>query len=113
MFIQNRKKRSFVAQLRLGILPLNIEVGRFRGVKLEERICEICKNNSIEDEFHFVCVCPAYICFRETLYNSIDYENFINMDDFDKFLYLMRNEQSKIGTFLDKAWQKRNAILYN
>ena len=99
MYKQNRKKRSFVAQLRLGILPLNIEVGRFRGVKLEERICEICKNNSIEDEFHFVCVCSAYICFRETLYNSIDYENFINMDDFDKFLYLMRNEQSKIGTF--------------
>jgi hypothetical protein len=69
VFIRNRKKRSFVAQIRLGILPLNIELGRFRGVKLEERTCEICKNNLIEDEFHFLCVCPLYESYRNILYN--------------------------------------------
>ena len=100
MFIQNRKRSSFVARLRLGILPLNIEVGRFRGVKIEERICEICQNNSLKTSSILFVYVQLILCFRETLYDSIDNENFYNLDDFDKFLYLMQNEQSEIGTYL-------------
>lgn len=37
----SRSHRSFLAQLRLGILPINIETGRFRRVKVDERFCLI------------------------------------------------------------------------
>ncbi len=49
-----RKERSMLAQIRFGILPLHIETGRFRGTALEERTCQICNSQSIEDEFHFI-----------------------------------------------------------
>ena len=55
---KNRKERSFMAQLRLGILPLAIETGRYRNVPLEERLCESCR--IIEDEKHFLLHCPLY-----------------------------------------------------
>ena len=56
--------RSFIAQLRLGILPLRIETGRFenlkdsltgrfRKLKVEVRKCQICNLDDIEDEKHF------------------------------------------------------------
>ena len=43
-------ERSAMAQFRFGILPLNIETGRFRNQALEERLCTLCEFNEIEDE---------------------------------------------------------------
>ena len=50
----SRRKLSLLCQLRIGILPLRIETGRFRNFPVEERVCEICGNGDIEDEKHFV-----------------------------------------------------------
>jgi hypothetical protein len=47
-------ERCVMAQFRLGILPLNIETGRFRNQPIEERICDLCELNEIEDESHFL-----------------------------------------------------------
>ena len=38
-------RQSYLAQLRLGILPLSIETGRF--IPKNERFCLICNDNSI------------------------------------------------------------------
>ena len=54
-----RQERSIIAQTRFGILPINIEVGRFRGVPLLDRLCPICRSET-EDELHFVFKCPFY-----------------------------------------------------
>ena len=37
-----RKKRSLLAQFRLGILPLHIETGRYTNTPIDQRICKIC-----------------------------------------------------------------------
>ena len=50
----NKYQRSMFAQFRCGILPLEIEVGRYRDIPLKERICQLC-NNAVEDEIHFLC----------------------------------------------------------
>ena len=39
-----KMSRSIFAQLRLGILPLEIEMGRFRNIPSENRMCHFCKN---------------------------------------------------------------------
>ena len=49
-----------LAQIRFGTLPLLIETGRFRGTILEERTCQVCNSQVIEDEFHFISVCNEY-----------------------------------------------------
>ena len=48
-------KRSLLCQLRISILPLEIETGRYTRKEVEDRICKLCKLD-IEDEIHFVCV---------------------------------------------------------
>ena len=49
---------------------IEIETGRFRNIPSESRMCQFCKNE-IEDELHFVCVCPVYSNHRKILFNEI------------------------------------------
>ncbi len=60
----NTRKRSLTAQIRIGILPLCIETGRFRNLKVEERVSQVCNNGDVEYKFHFVCICNAYTTWR-------------------------------------------------
>ena len=46
-------ERSIMSQLRFGILPINIESGRFRNIPSNERYCPFCVN-TVEDENHFL-----------------------------------------------------------
>ncbi len=86
----NRRKRSLTAQIRIDILRLHIETGRFSNVKVEERVCQVCKNGDVEKEFHFVFICNAYTTFRNTMYDKINDVTFHKMADRDKFVYLMQ-----------------------
>ena len=65
----SRQRRSLLAQIRLGILPIKIETGRFRSLPVEQRLCELCEMHKVENEMHFLCECPLYHDFRETLYD--------------------------------------------
>ena len=53
----SRNERSILSQLRCSILPIQIELGRFNNLKVEERICPICNSGSVEMECHFLCEC--------------------------------------------------------
>ena len=46
--IMSRKARSRISQVRLRIFPLEIEVGCFRGVSPEDRLCQNCNMGVIE-----------------------------------------------------------------
>ena len=63
----SKYQRSLIAQLRCGVLPLEIEVGRYRDIPLENRLCQVCKNDTIEDEINFLCQCKHYAEIRKTL----------------------------------------------
>ena len=54
----NREQRSILAQVRCGTLPLKIETGRFVGTPKENRLCDICNNGQVEDEFHIEFYIP-------------------------------------------------------
>ena len=45
-------EKSHFAQFRCGILPLRVETGRYSGLGVHERTCNICKSNETEDEIH-------------------------------------------------------------
>ena len=44
---------------------LEIEKGRYKRMKRENRICQYCHTNDIEDEFHFFFKCPKYKSIRD------------------------------------------------
>ena len=106
--------RSLFAQFRCGILPLQIEVGRFKNMQLHERICPIC-HSAVEDEVHFLCQCPLYNHLRNPLFNCARKAEptFPHMDLLDKFVYLMSNHQRNIMKYLSQAVPLRSDSLYN
>lgn len=89
-YCHNRLQRSLIAQFRSGTLQLNIEIGRFRNIQLESRLCEFCNLDVEESEFHFLCECPAYESECQYMYdNIIDRNNsFQTLPDNEKFWYI-------------------------
>ncbi len=100
------------APIRIGILPLHIGTGRFINVKVGERVCQGSKNGDIENEFHFVCICNAYITLRNMMYDKINDVTFYNMTDRDKFVNLMKKHWKQLSQYIETAWDYRNSILY-
>ena len=103
-----------MAQFRLGILPLEIEVGRFRNIPLANRICQMCNSGVVEDEIHFLCECNNYSEYRSSLFSGAEEteSNFLCKDSLDKFVYLMSNHKKSVVTFLTKAVYKRIHSMY-
>jgi hypothetical protein len=46
-----------------------IELGRYKKISREERLCEICQSG--EDEYHFANSCKAYSNQRENFYTTL------------------------------------------
>ena len=110
----NRFDRSMIAKFRCGILQLHIESGRFNNTKVENRLCNICQEGHIEDEFHFLCICNAYEDERTNLYRLVNkkFKDFSNMDDETKFVFLMSKCNFNVIKFIKQAWEKRKSSLY-
>ena len=53
-----------LSRLRLSSHSLAIQTGRYTGIPRHERICTSCNMNAVENEFHFLLVCPHYIDLR-------------------------------------------------
>ena len=95
-----------------------VEVGRFYGIPLEERFCTYCKEKQleyIEDEFHILLICMLYQEQRNELYAKVvlSFPSFINMDDFDRFLFLNSNFQVETAKYIYSAMKIRERLLYN
>ena len=88
-----RHARKYLASLRLSCHSLRIEVGRYVGTSRLERICEHCTMDAIENEEHFMTICPFYSSNRTNLYrelNNIDHYNWTQCKTTaEKFVYLL------------------------
>ena len=107
-----RPQRSKLAQIRLGILPLYIETGRYTNVKIENRICQMCNENKIESELHFIMSCPLYKEERQIFFNSINV-NFNSYSLADNLKLLCTDYSRKLSKFVSNIWEKRKCKLYN
>ena len=107
----SKYQRSLTARLRLGILPIAIETGRFTNTPLNERNCFFCVNK-IEDEFHFVCQCKLYSHYHQKLFESMlkSCSNFKDLSDKEKFLKIMESDLRCLHIYLEKAWNTRKTI---
>jgi hypothetical protein len=78
----SKGSRAVLAQFRVGITPLKIEIGRFYRIPLEFRLCEFCLHHDvIEDETHFLLECCMYNSARAIFFHFIlkMEENFFDM----------------------------------
>lgn len=107
-------ERSVLAQLRFGILPLHVETGRFVNTKLEDRVCRICSNGSIEDECHFLFECSAYELPRNNWINSIVqvHPDFFSLELNDQLQCIFEHPRST-ARFVKISLAIRKNHLYN
>ena len=110
----SRIQRSVLVQLRCGILPLNIETGRFIGIAEENRICDVCNSGCIENEYHFIFYCDAYREERAEFTDTVklNYPNFTNTPDNVKLKTLFTFEPRMFSKFVCKILDKRCNLLY-
>jgi hypothetical protein len=57
--------------LRAGVVHLEVQEGRCRGVPRRERVCKWCTSGEVEDERHFVAECGAWKERRERLWSRL------------------------------------------
>ena len=112
--LSSRYARSLFTQFRHGILPLKIETGRFKNLPIEDRICELCQLRNVEDECHFLCVCPLYAQLRHSLFikGSEVHQTFFELSKEDQLVILMSNCWKDVSNFVVSAWQIRQSVLY-
>ena len=85
-------QRKSLAKLRLGVLTLRIETGRFVRPRLpaEERLGLICNSGEVEDEAHFLLRCDTYNMERRRLFEKIeDPVSFALLPDKEKLQILL------------------------
>lgn len=88
-----RLSRSSFCKLRISAHSLMIEKGRHFSPKVnpEDRLCQMCSLNEVEDEFHFIMKCPLYKDLRSKLFFDIHeiYSHTGNLTDRELFLFIM------------------------
>ena len=107
--------RRVIAGLRLGCLPLAVEVGRYTGTPYIERVCRLCVTGEVEDQNHFLINCPSLSHIRQKLFthcNSI-LRSFSQESSFNKCKFLLCNADGTAMFLIYQMYQLRQSVLYN
>ena len=100
MQCNKRKLRVTTTKLRLNDHCLAIETGHRRSPKIdrEDRLCQICNEEFIEDEKHFLLKCENYSDVRSVFLNKV-FESYPNTkqlfpDDLFQFMFLCEDQET-------------------
>ncbi|XP_035693553.1 uncharacterized protein LOC118427738 [Branchiostoma floridae] len=112
--IQNKSFVANITKLRISAHCLEIEKGRYNNIPATQRRCPTC-NHGIEDELHFLLLCPTYTEERQKLMDVINKTTNITLPktSSETFNLLMSCPDAislYIGQYISTAFQKRNRI---
>ena len=113
--IKNVKDRISMTKFRLSNHKLMIEKGRHLNLEISERKCHFC--HSVEDETHFLIVCPNYTTLRNDLLNTVQEklkdESMENFDNKTMLKYLLGNIEIApiVAKYLSKTLELRDFLI--
>ena len=104
----NYRYKQFISKCRLHAHNLNIETGSYFNVDRNERKCNMCDSNSIEDEYHFILECvkykdirikyiKSYYWRRPSVYKLIQLlsvHNIKELNNIGKYLYIAEKNRN-------------------
>ena len=113
--ISGIKNRTALTKFRISNHRLMIEKGRHSKPKVpkELRFCHFCPN-SVEDEKHFLLVCPTYKYIRSDLYSEAKkvFSKITNQPRDYRFLQLMSDVTApSVSQFISRAMELREFLL--
>ena len=88
--------RQKLAMLRIGCLPIQVEIGRRQNTPIHERVCRHCNMNCVEDEVHLLLACPLYDDLRSMVTQYIQ-DSSCSLKDQYCFLLSNPNIQAELG----------------
>ena len=99
--------RKQLAKFRTFNHDLAIEKGRHAKLERHMRTCTMCDLGCVEDEYHFILICPKYDCLREK-YLPWRFRNFQSSAKFIDFMS-SNNDQTvnSLSTFIYEAFKVR------
>ena len=91
------RKRKIITRFHLSAHDLEIEKGRYTGVKADQIFCKLC-SSEVENEIHFLLKCSALDTTRSSFIENIkNYDkNFKSLSDKDKLIWLLSPEDNII-----------------
>ena len=115
LLLKNAKHRSAISKIRLSAHNLAIEAGRWQKKDRSTRICENCKQDTIETEIHFLFSCDKYDIERKTTFEYLKINHCIDfeMQNHTKALkHLFQSDDMKainiFGKYVHECLVKRN-----
>ena len=95
-------KTNILTKFRISAHDHEIEKGRHFNIPSDKRYCKLCKNDTVEDEIHFLLQCPKLEIERSEFIKNISlrFMNFKNLDVKSKFIWLMTNEDHFVNKTL-------------
>ena len=89
MNLKNVQLRKTFTRFRCSSHFLEIERGRYVGKLEHERLCSVC--NIVENEFHFVMICPLYSELRNSFISKITsmFPLLLEYSPYEQFLFFM------------------------
>ena len=110
-YLQYDFDTNILTKLRSGSLKLYLETGRYDNIPRDNRICRCCKMNNIEDEYHFVLICPAY----RTLRCNFLPKYYCSWPNTRKLIFLLqagsKSLTKNLCNYLKAAWKLRLQII--
>ena len=94
-----REQRRQLTMLRGGTNKLRIETGRWEGEREEDRVCNVCLSEEVENEKHFLLACPMYASERVEMYERIKEVCELEIDQM--------NEDSKLQVLIGIGWRNK------
>ena len=111
--VRSSKYRRLITQMRVSAHKLRIETGRYGRNRIErnQRVCQTCNSQEVEDEFHFLLKCDTYSDIRRRL---IKRHYWVNPSAY-KLTQLLNMENAldlyNLGRYIEKAFIIRYNIL--
>ena len=93
-----------MSRFRCGCHGLHIDTGRFVNTPRDDRVCEVCKSECVENEHHFLFDCPAYAHIRynhATLFHGIQTVSAVVNND----------NPCLLGRYLRQCFEHRQSVL--
>ena len=70
--LKSKPERRMMLKLRGGTAAFQIEMGRWHGMKREERVCKECDSGEVEDVCHWLLQCSAWDHLRQPLLEAME-----------------------------------------
>ena len=106
-----KRRRRRMAKLRGGTAELGIEIGRWHGLRREDRVCKECGSGEVEDTEHFVMRCAYVVKERKRLENlmSSRVKGWHELAENEKVLRIMDRAccDEAVARAVESLWKKR------